>query len=268
MTKFYAGNIRQDLLSGKPLNISVIDCHAHIGQWFNFHIPAYDEISLIRGMDLLGINRMCISALASIGPDFIYGNEWVHKVVNIYPKRFFGYIGINPNYPDMIELEIKKHWDKGKMAAVKIHPETHDSPPDGKEYRKAYEFLQEQKGFLLSHVWGISAVNAYEKLAREYEDVTFILGHSGGTPKAIYRAIELANKYVNIYLDITGSFHYDGMVEFLVKQVGSDRILFGTDAPFLDPRPAVGRIGYADISDEEKQKILGLNMKKIMESYN
>lgn len=265
MNEINLTTVRETLLCGKPLDNTVIDCHAHLGQWFNFYIPAYDETSLIKSMDILGIDRMCISALASIGPDFVYGNQWVHKVVKQYPKRFFGYIGINPNYPDMIEPEIKKHWDKGIMSAVKIHPETHDYPPDGKNYRKVYEILQDKKGLLLSHVWGISAVKAFKNLAGEYNDVTFILGHSGGVPKAIYEAIDVATQFDNIYLDLTGSFHYEGIVELMVKEVGANKVLFGTDAPFLDPRPAVGRIGYADIPDEDKQKILGLNMKKIME---
>lgn len=52
----------------------------------------------------------------------------------------------------------------------------------------------------------------------------------------------------------------------MVKEVGADRVLFGTDAPFLDARPAVGRVGYANISDEEKIKIMGENMRDILKS--
>jgi hypothetical protein len=259
--------IRETLSRGEPLKkFTIIDCHAHLGQWFNFHIPEFDEKSLIKSMDVLGIDKMCISALLSIGPDFLYGNEWVHKVVKQYPDRFFGYIGINPNYPELIESEIEKHWERGRMSAIKIHPETHDYPPDGMEYHRVYEILQERRGLLLSHVWGIDNVKVFGKLAKQYDSVTFILGHSGGVPKAIYEAIKVASECNNVYLDLTGSFHYEGIVELMVREVGADRVLFGTDAPFLDSRPAVGRVGYAEISEEDKAKILGLNMKKILDS--
>lgn len=50
----------------------------------------------------------------------------------------------------------------------------------------------------------------------------------------------------------------------LVKEIGSKRVLFGTDMPFLDPRPALGRVAMADISDEEKKDIFGLNMKYLL----
>lgn len=255
-----------DILSkGEPLkSLVVIDCHGHLGHWFNFNIPKYDEKSLIKGMDILGIDKMCISAMASCGPDFIFGNRWVHEVVKHYPSRFFGYIGLNPNYSELVMPEIEKYWEKGLMQGVKIHPVTHEYPPDGKEYRKIYDILQEKRGLLLSHVWGISAVNIFENLAREYNEVTFILGHSGGEPKAIYEAINVANKYKNIYLDPTGSYHYEGIIELMVKEAGAEKVLFGTDAPFLDPRPAIGRVVYADISDKDKTKILGLNMEKIL----
>lgn len=257
--------IKDVLLEGQPLESQVIiDCHAHLGCWNNFRIPKFDEYSLIESMDLLGINKMCISALAGIGPDFIYGNNWVEEVVKKKPNRFFGYIVINPNYPELIDKELEKHWKKGIMSAVKIHPETHDCSLEGKEYFKLYEFLEKKNGLLLSHVWGINAVKNFGKIAAIFPNVTFIMGHSGGEPKAIYEAIEVANKNKNVYLDLTGSAHYQGIVELMVRQVGADRILFGTDAPFLDARPAVGRIGYAEIPEEDKYKILGLNMENIL----
>lgn len=266
MIKYINSQIAKTLSMGKPLkDYEIIDCHAHLGQWFNFNTPRYDGKSLVDVMDILGIDKMCISALLSIGPDFVAGNEWVSEVVKKYPGRFFGYIGINPHYPEITFEEICRCWAKD-MNAIKIHPETHDYSPDGKEYRKIYKFLQEKKGLILSHVWGVDAVKTFGQLAGEYDKVTFILGHSGGKPKAMYEAIKVANQHKNIYLDLTGSYHYEGIIELMVKEVGADRVLFGTDAPFLDARPAVGRVGYANISDEEKIKIMGENMRDILKS--
>jgi hypothetical protein len=255
----------EELSKGEPLKgITVIDCHAHLGQWFNFNIPKFKEDALKQSMDILGIDKMCVSALASCGPNFLFGNEWVHKIVEKSPLKFFGYIVLNPNYPNMIMPEIKKHWKKSLMQAIKIHPVTHDYPPDGEEYRKIYDYLEKTHGLLLSHVWGINDVKKFGKLAKEYSNVRFIFGHSGGTPKAIYEAISIASMLDNVFLDLTGSYHYQGIIELMVREVGAEKVLFGTDAPFLDPKPAIGRVVYTDISDEDKMKILGLNMEKIL----
>ncbi len=48
----------------------------------------------------------------------------------------------------------------------------------------------------------------------------------------------------------------------MVRRVGAERILWGTDI-FIDPRPALGRLLMARLSDEDKRLILGLNAKRI-----
>ena len=46
--------------------------------------------------------------------------------------------------------------------------------------------------------------------------------------------------------------------------MGADRILYGSDMPVFDARQQVGRIVTADIPDEDKKKILGLNAIKLL----
>ena len=41
-------------------------------------------------------------------------------------------------------------------------------------------------------------------------------------------------------------------------------MLFGSDMPLMDPRLQVGRIVTADIPDEVKLKVLGLNAIKLL----
>ena len=60
------------------------------------------------------------------------------------------------------------------------------------------------------------------------------------------------------------SFGAQGTIEFLVEGVGGDRVLFGSDMPLIDGKFGVGRIVTADISDEDKKKILGLNAMKLL----
>jgi predicted TIM-barrel fold metal-dependent hydrolase len=57
---------------------------------------------------------------------------------------------------------------------------------------------------------------------------------------------------------------YEGNVEWFVKESGSKKVLFGTDMPFFDPRPAFGRLALANISDDEKRDVFGLNMARIL----
>ena len=49
----------------------------------------------------------------------------------------------------------------------------------------------------------------------------------------------------------------------LVAAIGAERVLYGSDVPFLSPVPQVGKVVYADIGETEKRMILGLNAARL-----
>ena len=53
-------------------------------------------------------------------------------------------------------------------------------------------------------------------------------------------------------------------MEFLVEGAGEDRVLYGSDMPLIEPRHQIAKITTADLSDETKRKILGLNAIRIL----
>ncbi|HTR98631.1 MAG TPA: amidohydrolase family protein, partial [Bacteroidota bacterium] len=101
-------------------------------------------------------------------------------------------------------------------------------------------------------------------LAKRYPDISFIMAHSGASFKDARLAIEIAQANPNVYLEITLTAVTYRVIEFMVKHVGADRVLFGTDQPMRDPIPQFGWVVYAHCTPAEKEKILGLNMKKII----
>ena len=64
--------------------------------------------------------------------------------------------------------------------------------------------------------------------------------------------------------EITFTSVTNGTIEWMVQQVGSERVIYGSDAPMRDPFPQFGWVAYADISEEDKRNILGRNMQKII----
>ena len=58
---------------------------------------------------------------------------------------------------------------------------------------------------------------------------------------------------------------FEGQIEYFVKKVSADKVLLGTDIPYMDARPNIGRVVFADISDYDKNKIMKENLKGIME---
>ena len=62
----------------------------------------------------------------------------------------------------------------------------------------------------------------------------------------------------------TGVTGERGRIEDLVRRVGSDRILYGTDMPWFDEYQAVGGVVSADISEDDMRNILYRNAESIL----
>ena len=92
------------------------------------------------------------------------------------------------------------------------------------------------------------------------------MAHSGGCPTALgdwFRAIEIAKHYPNIYMDTASSQIDMGYVEALVEGVGAERVVFGTDLPLIDPFFGLAKITGADLTEEQKDLILGKNIQRL-----
>lgn len=259
-------SIIEDAKKGLALNdILIIDCHNHIGPWKAFNVPNNSAEGMLVSMDRLGIDKVCVTAHSSIGPNYRYGNDIVRSAIERYPDRFLGYVTVNPNYPEDMENEIRRCLSIKGFIGIKMHPSCHGSAIDNSNFDVAFEVADEKRLPILIHVWGREDVAAIDRLSGRFPDAQFIMGHAGGDIKSMSYAMDVVNRHDNVYVDVAISLTYEGNVEWFVKEIGSKRVLFGTDMPFFDPRPALGRVAMADISDEEKKDIFGLNMKRILD---
>jgi predicted TIM-barrel fold metal-dependent hydrolase len=77
-------------------------------------------------------------------------------------------------------------------------------------------------------------------------------------------AVAAAQECPNIYLETCSSFSEHGAMEFLVNGAGEDRVVFGSDMPLIEPRHQIAKITTANLSDEAKSKVLGLNAIKLL----
>jgi predicted TIM-barrel fold metal-dependent hydrolase len=259
-----ADPLRAAVLEGRPLPGDwIIDSHAHLGPWFNFYTPPASLETYVRLMDRLGIKVACVTGTPALGPQTRQGNALVAEAVARYPQRFVAYCTVNPHRPQEAAAELE-YW---RLPLVKFHPFTHNYPMDGPGYEPAFRFAERHRGVILIHVWQGDYNCEPERLGRlaeKYPAIPFIAGHSGGTARGFRQCIDLACRFANIYLDPTGSQVYAGSVEALVAGPGAEQVLLGTDMGFFDPRPQVGRIVFARLSEAERRKILGENMRRLL----
>ena len=96
-----------------------------------------------------------------------------------------------------------------------------------------------------------------------YRQAPILLGHSGAAKPGMY--VEYAKEFPNLYLELCTSISGYGIVEHFAREVGADRILFGSDAPWMSIQQQHGRVLFADISEEEQKTILIENPRRIFE---
>jgi len=107
----------------------------------------------------------------------------------------------------------------------------------------------------------------YHMPASAYPKVNLIIPHMGQFCSANwtihYEAIDLAKRYPNVYLDMSGvgSFKY---VEMAVRELPPEKLLFGTCAPELDPRVGREALRLLKLSAEHQAKVAGINISRLL----
>lgn len=238
----------------------IVDAHCHLGPFRNFHIPDHGADGLVRVMDRLGVDVAVIAAHAGISADYRYGNDQVMEAIARHPGRVLGYCCVNPNYPAEIVPELERCFADPGFRGVKLHPELHgDYPLDGPAYAPVWEFAAEHRVPVLSHSYFAGdALGVFTAIADRYPQVPLLLGHAG-LDYGLDRVVAAIAGRPSIHLDLTGPLSWEGVVEYLTGAVGADRLVFGSDIPFMNAALQLGGLVYARITETDKRRILGGN---------
>lgn len=251
--------------SGRSAACPIYDMHGHMGAWHSIYFPRPDAADMIRTMDECGVRLLVFSHhMALFAPDL--GNRLAVQAVRQYPGRLRAYCAINPNYPEHLAADLatfEAHRDV--YVGFKFLSDYHRiSLSDGRN-QPAWEYADERELLVLAHTWGGSAFDGpaiVRQMAERYPKVKLLLGHS--LHDDWNAAVALARDFPNIYLELTAVFDDRGPLEVFVREVGSDRLLFGTDLPWFDPHQAIGALLSADITDEDRHNICHRNAEKLL----
>jgi len=251
----------------------IIDAHIHLGamhQYYNYERSLDDLLAL---MDLLHIGYAISSHTAALlHGDLTLGAEESLRAHERSGGRILSYHLFNPWIPDRCLQVMDRYNDRAVFKGIKIHPSWHGVPADDPLFDVVWEYARDHALVLKSHTWDISLTNPiqrysfpplFETYLAKYPEVSFIFAHSGGHPRGIREAARLGKLYSNAYFDTAGDIFHGGFVEYLAGTVGTDRILFGSDYAMMDPRQMMGAVLGADLSVEDKTKILRGNADRL-----
>jgi hypothetical protein len=235
------------------------DCHGHIG-WCTPHHVVHDKpADLVKEMDKFGIQTCCVFSLEGVFSDEIYGNDEVAKVIKQYPDKFIGFTLVNLNHGEKIAREEMERGLAMGMKGIKLINDYHGYPSEGWLIDVACDFANKHKQFILNHNWGSPA--QMERLCTTYKDTCFITGHT------TLAYVDLTKKVDNLFICTCPLLGW-GQTELFVQLYGAERIMFGSDLTDLPIAWGLAQIMYAKISEPDKRKILGENLKSLMKKYS
>src|SRR5690606_6851834 len=139
-------------------------------------------------------------------------------------------------------------------------------PIDGPNYEPVWKVALERNCPVLTHAWAgdpYCGPGPVRRVMEKHPDVRLPFGHSL-CPTPFEQAAEVARDFENLWLDITSSNQCYRMIEHAVATVGAHRILYGSDMPFIGAAGPVGRLLYAEISEEDRAAIFGGNAKRLL----
>jgi predicted TIM-barrel fold metal-dependent hydrolase len=99
------------------------------------------------------------------------------------------------------------------------------------------------------------------ELARRHPDAKLICGHSGGDWE---RGIRIIRSTPSLYLEIAGSDPCSGFVEMAVRELGAERIIYGSDVHGRSFASQLAKVRGAAIPDAAKRLILRENLKGLL----
>jgi uncharacterized protein len=251
----------------KAAGLDVVDAHAHVGPYRNFHIPENGAAGLVKVMDRCGIALACLSAHMALGPDWIAGNRLTAEAVAQFPGRLLGHAAASPHQPERVAGELALCFDQLGLRAVKLHPDLAGYPVDGEGYRPAWDFAAERGSLVLVHTFHGSRYcdpPMLGKLAERYPHTPILLVHSGSMTAAFPGAVAVARAHANLYLDVSGSYITGAWIARMVREAGADRVIFSSDIPFIDLRYSLGRVLSAGLNPAEQALVLGGNIRRLL----
>lgn len=270
LSRAEAWDIRSD--SGLGQNMRIWDQHSHLGA-VPGDTPEERMAFLVKCMDRVGVERLILSQGYSDDQrpnppeQFRLENDRVMRAVKAFPDRAYGSVYISPNVLDFSMQELNRCIRDGPMVMIgEIEADARCNVP---QMDPIAEWAVENEVVILQHEWinaeGNQPTESFPfdvvELARRHPKLQIVCAHTGGNWELGIRAIRATK---NVYCGLAGSDPTSGYVEMAVRELGAERVIYGSDVGGRSFASQVAKVEGANISDSDKKLILGGNLRRLL----
>ncbi len=246
-------------------HLFALDVHTHLGAVSTFRPRFGTPEEMIALMDTTHTQLSVVIPMALLTAQFELGYRETVTMLERHPDRLRAYTVFDPNWPDVSLTLVARYLDHPGFVGVKIHPTIHGVDPTDTRYREFWALADEREAVVLTHSWSPDPAKPTQNLAvpdrfadilQSFRKLRLILGHCGGREVGRRLAVEMMQQYANCYADLSGDDWPAGELEWLMTQTPRGRLLYGTDAVWIEPRYVFGQVLRAGIPAEDRMAIL------------
>lgn len=221
-------------------------------RWFEKYSVAYGAVSNISSM----VDRIWRSRHG--------GNEFVAELAKLLNGKVLGmYVPNVFESSDLVREKVEEAVKDLGFKGIKLHPWVSAFPLNHPIVYPVFDIAAKYRLPVLSHSARSEFCTPmlFVDIAMRYPEVPIIMGHMG-KQHLHYDIIPAMRLAENLYLETSGS-KIQILLEKVVKEFGAERVLFGTDGPHNLLPAYVARIEDLNVSQEEKEWILGKSAAKL-----
>ena len=258
-----------------PMDLPAIDVHGHFGSHadgadrFLDRLMSADVDAVRERARAVGIVVTIVSPLRALTPyggDVRRANEEAAAAAERCADIRFWAV-LDPRLPESFR-QVDALLDHPGCAGIKIHPIRHfyEIRAHGDAI---FEFAAARSAVVITHSGDQGSFpEDFVPFADRYPAVRLILGHLGNSADgAVTRQVAAIKRAEagNVYVDTSSAKSiYPGLIEWAVAEVGTDRLLFGTDTPVYSAAAQKARVAYAEIDEATKRAILFENATRLL----
>jgi len=253
--------------------LRIWDCHCHM---VGFAGSTAEEKAddMIKFADRMGVERMILltgwTLKRAPGLEGLRdGNNEVFAAVKHAPNRFCGYAFMDPNYMPACLEEIERCIANGPLVGLKFEFDTLKKA-NSTELDPIFARASELHAVILHHTWIKTNGNEPDEstpmelaeTVRRHPNAIVVCGHTGGNWELGIRAIRDVK---NMYCDLSGSDPTAGYTEMAVRELGPERVLYGSDIGGRSFASQLGKVMGADIPESTRRLVMGGNQRRLLQ---
>lgn len=221
----------------------------------------------IHAMDKYGIDTSVVCNIATNSKQTENVNKFAVRINQ--NERFVSFGSVHPDCDYIYFLDFLKD---NNIKGIKLHPDYQNFFIDDKKMRKIYEEILKRDFVLIFHTGvddGIgepthATPERIKNIIGMFRGEKVVLAHMGGFKMWESVCENLLGE--DVFFDTSCNEHYIpfDVFENIVKTHKPEKILFGTDMPWTNPTNGIEVINKLNITQAEKDNILGGNAKKLL----